>query len=121
MPPRYKQDALINFYRPCWNAYERGPPGWKREGPKNTKTLLYLQNIFSTSSKKWKIEADWYIASRFSFYCRQQQVTTRTISALHQTMTGYNSRYTHLIISSKGSMKKTNLGGERRWNNGLVC
>jgi hypothetical protein len=26
MPSRYTQDAVIHFYRPCWNAHERGPP-----------------------------------------------------------------------------------------------
>ena len=33
MPPRYNQLALINFYRPCWDAHERGPPARQRKGP----------------------------------------------------------------------------------------
>ena len=43
MPPRYQQTDYINFYRPCWNAYERGPPRGKREGPKYCTTLLYYK------------------------------------------------------------------------------
>jgi len=39
MPPGYKNNALVNFYRPCWNAYERGPPGREREGPKRRKII----------------------------------------------------------------------------------
>ncbi|RKY06823.1 MAG: hypothetical protein DRP56_06735 [Planctomycetota bacterium] len=33
MPPRYQQPVLINFYRPCWDAHERGPPVSRKKGP----------------------------------------------------------------------------------------
>lgn len=69
MPPRYKQDALIHFYRLCWNAYERGPPGRPREGPKNKKCSHNMQNTTfpPPPPREWEIEIGRRTASRF-FY-----------------------------------------------------
>jgi hypothetical protein len=39
MPPRLKHNILTNFYRPCYNAQERGPPARERENyPQKTPT-----------------------------------------------------------------------------------
>jgi hypothetical protein len=59
MPPRYKNNALINFYRPCWNACERGPPGREREGPKNKNALIIYKihlSLLLLLLQKWEIE-----------------------------------------------------------------
>lgn len=31
MPPVFENDQVVCFYRPCWNAHERGPPAETRE------------------------------------------------------------------------------------------
>jgi hypothetical protein len=71
MPPRYKNNSFINFYRLCWNAYERGPPEYQREGPKNKNALiiykihLYKIHLSRLLLQKWVIETGWCTASRF--------------------------------------------------------
>ena len=86
MPPRYQQIALVNFYRPCWSAHERGPPERKRKGP------ITLKYIFPIScSKKWGIKpVNWVPAVFLGINLLSDRLYSNSLQHWDPSQVGWN-------------------------------